>query len=74
MSLAVGKCTCALFLIEVKGSKSPQTAGVLSNLNLAPDGKQMVVLAPATNADDRQAGNHVTFMLNFFGDVQRRVR
>jgi hypothetical protein len=33
----------------------------------------MVVLAPATNADDRQAGNHVTFMLNFFDDVQRRV-
>jgi hypothetical protein len=34
----------------------------------------MVVLTPATNPDDRQAGNHVTFMLNFFDEVQRRVR
>jgi len=48
--------------------------GVLSNLDLAPDGQRMVVLVPATNPADRQAGNHVTFMLNFFDEVQRRVR
>jgi Tol biopolymer transport system component/DNA-binding winged helix-turn-helix (wHTH) protein len=48
--------------------------GVLANLDLAPDGQRMVVLVPATSPDDRQAGNHVTFMLNFFDEVQRRVR
>ena len=47
--------------------------GVLANLDLVPDGQRMVVLAPATNPDERQAGNHVTFMLNFFDEVQRRV-
>jgi eukaryotic-like serine/threonine-protein kinase len=46
--------------------------GVLSNLDLAPDGR-MVVLTPATNPDNRQAGNHATFMLNFFDEVQRRI-
>ena len=47
--------------------------GVLSNLDLAPDGQWMVVLIPATNPDNRQAANHATFMLNFFGEVQRRL-
>lgn len=44
-----------------------------ANLDLTPDGQRMVVLSPVTNPDERQASNHVTFMLNFFDEVQRRV-
>jgi eukaryotic-like serine/threonine-protein kinase len=46
--------------------------GVLSNFDFGPDGR-LAALMPAENAGDRRAGNEVTFMLNFPGEVRRRV-
>jgi hypothetical protein len=47
--------------------------GVLSNLDLEPDGKRMVGLFPAANPEDQDSENHVTFMLNFADQVDRRL-
>lgn len=47
--------------------------GVLSNLDLVDNGNKFVILAPATKTEDQQSSNHVTFMLNFFENLQNRV-
>ena len=47
--------------------------GVLSNFDLSPDGRRILALMPAVRAEDQQTENHVTFMLNFFDEVRRRV-
>jgi serine/threonine protein kinase/Tol biopolymer transport system component len=44
------------------------------NLDLAPDGKRIVALMPATEAKESQeAQNHVVFLLNFFDYLRQRV-
>ena len=45
------------------------------NLDLAPDGKRFVVavLPRADSAGEPKASVHVTFLLNFFDEVQRRI-
>lgn len=47
-------------------------AGVLGNFDVAPDGR-IVALLPSPDVAARQARNHVTFVINFFDEVQRRV-
>lgn len=47
-------------------------AGVLGNFDVAPDGR-IVALLPPRDPTGQQAQNHVTFLINFFDDVQRRV-
>jgi serine/threonine-protein kinase len=47
--------------------------GVLSNFDLAPDGRRFVVLMPSIRPEDQQTVNHATFVLNFFDEVRRRV-
>jgi serine/threonine-protein kinase len=42
-------------------------------LDIAPDGKRFVVLIPAEGAEEQNAQNHVTFLLNFFDELRRRV-
>jgi Tol biopolymer transport system component len=44
--------------------------GVLANLDLTPDGQRFVMLTTAMTPETQ---NHVTFMLNFLDEVQRRV-
>lgn len=46
--------------------------GVLSNFDLAPDGKFVAALMPAASPDEEQTKSHVTFFLNFFDELQRR--
>jgi serine/threonine-protein kinase len=44
------------------------------SLDLAPDGKRMVVLMPASEAKGApEAQNHVVFLLNFFDELRRKV-
>jgi serine/threonine-protein kinase len=45
------------------------------NLDLAPDGKRFVVaiLPPAESSAAAKASVHVTFLLNFFDEVRRRI-
>ena len=44
------------------------------NVDLAPDGKRIVALMPATEAKGSQeAQNHVVFLENFFDELRRKV-
>jgi hypothetical protein len=45
---------------------------VLGNFDVAPDGR-IVALLPPPDVAAKQARNHVTFVINFFDEVQRRV-
>ncbi len=47
--------------------------GVLANFDLAADGKRIVALVPSGKPEDQQSENHVTFMLNFIAEIERRV-
>ncbi|HYL36063.1 MAG TPA: protein kinase [Bryobacteraceae bacterium] len=50
------------------------TAGSNKNLDLAPDGKRIVALMPATEPKGAQeAQNHVVFLMNFFDELRRKV-
>ena len=43
------------------------------NFDLAPDGKRIAALMPADKAEDPGVASHVTFLLNFFDELERRV-
>jgi Tol biopolymer transport system component len=43
------------------------------NFDLAPDGKRIAALMPVETAEDPGAQNHVTFLLNFLDELERRV-
>jgi hypothetical protein len=44
------------------------------NLDLAPDGNRFVVVLPRTeSAGETKNSVHVTFLLNFFDEVRRRI-
>jgi len=47
--------------------------GVLSNLDLSPDGRRILALLPAAQPEERPTENHVTFMLNFYDELRRRL-
>jgi hypothetical protein len=47
--------------------------GVLPDFDLAPDGRRVVALVPASGSDDAEAANHVTLMLNFVDQLKLRV-
>ena len=47
--------------------------GIFQNLDITPDGKRFVVLMPAEGAVVQKAQNHVTFLLNFFNELRRRL-
>jgi hypothetical protein len=54
-----------------------QTGGSVNsvrNVDLAPDGKRIVALMPATESKDAQeAQNHVVYLENFFDELRRKV-
>jgi serine/threonine-protein kinase len=41
--------------------------------DLAPDGKRFAVFLPTENAAERKSATQVTFLLNFFDELRRRV-
>jgi serine/threonine-protein kinase len=43
------------------------------NLDLAPDGRRFVVASRADSTSEPKRSVHVTFLLNFFDEVRRRV-
>ena len=45
----------------------------LKNVDLAPDGKRVVALIPADTPEGQKSQNHVTFLMNFFDEVRRKV-
>jgi hypothetical protein len=45
----------------------------VKNVDLAPDGKRIVALMPANDNNSPESQNHVTFLLNFFDELRRRV-
>jgi serine/threonine-protein kinase len=48
-------------------------AGVLPNFDLAPDGDHIAALMPAA-AENRPSPSHVTFVQNFFAEIERRMQ
>jgi Tol biopolymer transport system component len=63
------------FVVEKPREWSPLTladTGVISNLDVDPDGTRVLTLLPAT-IEDRQSADHVTMVLNFGDEVRRRV-
>lgn len=47
--------------------------GVLANLDLTHDGQRFAMVTPAATPSSQQSENHVTFMLNFPGEVRKRL-
>jgi serine/threonine-protein kinase len=47
--------------------------GITSNYDLAPDGKRIAALMPAETPETPQTQNHVIFLENFSGELQRKV-
>lgn len=47
--------------------------GLFRSYDVAPDGKRIVALMPAEGLEEQKAQNHVTFLLNFFDELRRRV-
>jgi len=44
------------------------------NIDLAPDGKRIVTLMPASESKGSQeAQHHVVFLMNFFDELRRKV-
>src|SRR5437870_4594859 len=48
------------------------TFGTLSTWDLAPDGKRMAAFMTDTIDDKQKPPAHLTFLLNFFDELQRR--
>jgi serine/threonine-protein kinase len=44
-----------------------------ASYDVAPDGKRVVALIPAETAESQWGQNHVTFLLNFFDELRRKV-
>jgi len=47
--------------------------GVQQNFDITPDGKRFVVLMPGEGLERQTSQSHVTFLLNFFDELRRRV-
>jgi serine/threonine-protein kinase len=47
--------------------------GYYQNLDISPDGKRFITLMPAEAQGQQRANNQVTFLLNFFDEVRRRI-
>jgi hypothetical protein len=47
--------------------------GAIWNLDLAPDGKRFAVIPRPETAGEQKGSVHVTFLLNFFDEVRRRI-
>jgi serine/threonine-protein kinase len=45
----------------------------VSHLDLAPDGKCFAILVPPDNPGKEKGSVHVTFLLNFFDELRRRI-
>jgi hypothetical protein len=53
-------------------STFPATNNALWNLDIAPDGRRFVVLAPPESGIE-PATVHATILLNFFDELRRRL-
>jgi serine/threonine-protein kinase len=58
---------------RVWSEKKIANIGLLSNYDLAPDGKRIAALMPVDTPEDQRAQNHVIFLENFFDEVRRRT-
>jgi serine/threonine-protein kinase len=44
-----------------------------SNYDLAPDGKRLAAMLAGDDANDGKGPTHLTFLLNFFDELRRKV-
>jgi serine/threonine-protein kinase len=57
---------------RVWSGKRLANAALMVNYDLAPDGKRIAALLPAEGTQE-QTQHHVTFLLNFFDELRRRI-
>ena len=57
---------------RVWSDKRLANLGITTNYDLAPDGKRIAALMPA-EPETQQAQSHVTFLMNFADELQRKV-
>ena len=50
-----------------------QTPAGFPSFDLAPDGKRFVLIPAAQGGSDAKTSVHVTFLLNFFDEMRRRM-
>ena len=48
--------------------------GGATDFDLSPDGKRLIVLAPVDPPQAPKAEHEVTFLLNFFDELRRKVQ
>ncbi|MBI3472988.1 MAG: hypothetical protein HY013_16650 [Candidatus Solibacter usitatus] len=53
--------------------KQLANTGLVTNFDLAPDGRRFLVLMPAESSEPRETQSHVRLALNFFDEVRRRA-
>ena len=58
---------------RVWSEKKIADIGLVSNYDLAPDGKRIAALMPVETPEDQKAQSHVIFLENFFDEVRRKV-
>ena len=58
---------------RVWSDKKLYSAGITTNWALAPDGKRFAVFLPPEVAGAETGSVHVTFLLNFFDELRRRL-
>ena len=70
-------CHQGQFVAEKERQWSPKSlvnlVGSVRNFDLSPDGKRIAALMPADKAEDPGVASHVTFLLNLFDELERRV-
>ena len=58
---------------RVWSEKRIASLGFTATYDIAPDGKRIVALMPASTPEDQKAESHVFFLENFFDEVRRRT-
>jgi hypothetical protein len=58
--------------VRAWSEKQIQRRGTRQNFDLSPDGKRVAVF-PRLEAEENAGPLHVTFLLNFFDEVRRRI-
>jgi len=58
---------------RVWSDKKIANIGLNANYDLTPDGKRIVALMPVETAEAQKTQSHMTFLMNFFDELRRKV-
>jgi serine/threonine-protein kinase len=52
---------------------APAQLSMISTIDVSPDGKRLIYLAPRENPEHATPGSHIMFALNFFDELKRKA-